>query len=398
MCTPKPLCQSCPIQSSCKAYSEGKLLATKAGLVSGSDRISSQTATDSSDIIDIEDLCTYCEPFELASEELEEGDEVEGSDKKQKSKVKAADSSSSTSKSKSKSEPKGKGNTSKPKGQQSLLTSFAFTRTPSTSKPAEASKQASQEPPSSSSSQAKETTIKNEKALEMIEAHVKRFPLKVPKKKAREEECVVCVIEKVSKGESSEGEASREGKRMKAEDGSSRSMEVKEEASSSRFLLEQRPETGLLASLWEHPTLTLPSENDSTSKSRKSASIEFVKTLVNRANFKNSVERNGKKNEDTASRFTIIHQGEVGTVPHVFSHIKLNMHVHRFKIVEDDEGSSQVEEDEKEDRSERNWKWVSSSDVDKESCGTGMRKAWELSKKAAKGAFVGKGESKGSGK
>jgi len=370
VCTPKPLCESCPIQSSCRAYAEGRLLATKAGLLQPAEASTSQ---ETKSIPDIEDLCEICEPFELALEVEEDGAE---------SNQKASTSKKSLSTSK---ETKKKSNV-KPKGQQSLLTSFAFTRTPdqkTVSKEAE-----------------KDRSIKNEKAKEMIETHIKRFPLKIPKKKAREEECVVCVIEK--KGfRKDEEEIPRSQKKMKQDEGSSPSKQTNI-ASTSRFLLEQRPDKGLLASLWEMPTATLPSENDSTIKSRKQVSLAFVKKLVrHRSNHLYSSER--KKDteaDDKPSRSRVVYEGEIGNVPHVFSHLKLNMHVHKFRIEDDSDGEADQEEgvEDEEEAEDKKWKWIPAEEVEVESCGTGMRKAWELSRKGQEGvALSGNGKGKGKG-
>lgn len=49
ICSPNPICRSCPITATCRTYAEGRLLSVKEEGIS-----------------DIEDLCTICEPFEDA--------------------------------------------------------------------------------------------------------------------------------------------------------------------------------------------------------------------------------------------------------------------------------------------------------------------------------------------
>ncbi len=57
VCTPlKPGCGDCPIRTTCRAYSEAEASTTKAK----SKKQETETA-----VVDLEDLCTYCEPFSV---------------------------------------------------------------------------------------------------------------------------------------------------------------------------------------------------------------------------------------------------------------------------------------------------------------------------------------------
>lgn len=145
--------------------------------------------------------------------------------------------------------------------------------------------------------------------MDKIVDYAKRFPVKVAKKAVREEETLVCAIRR--------------------SDGS--------------YLIHRRPEKGLLAGLWEFPSNLLATNNLPASE-RKQAAIDHVAKLVD-----------GEQANFVAS---------LGTVPWLFSHIKLQMHVYLFSVGDADGP----------DESDKRW----TADVDGESMGTGMRKCWDL--------------------
>lgn len=166
------------------------------------------------------------------------------------------------------------------------------------------------------------------RTLATITHHAKKFPLKKPKKAVRKEEAVVCAIRRSSDG---------------------------------RYLIHRRPETGLLAGLWELPSYTLPASNNSTAKGRKTKAASYVTGMV---------ARNAK--DRSVLRSPIKHVGELGSVPWLFSHLRLTMHVHLFELV--DVGNlSDLD-------AQRRWAHV--EDIDKESMGTGMKKCWSIVKES----------------
>ncbi|KID72709.1 Adenine DNA glycosylase [Metarhizium brunneum] len=259
VCTPKPNCSQCPVTASCRVYSEAKNTEQNRG----------------TDICDIEDLCTLCEPLE---EETDNSPEP-------------------TALQESKPNPK---TTDKNKGpKQMTLAAFSFTG----GKPAK------------QNDSKKEDSGKN--GAEAISNYARKFPLKTAKKPVREEETVVCAIRRP--------------------DGS--------------YLLHRRPDKGLLAGLWEFPSKTLPSKDDyATTKQRTALAKAHMKTLLGGVSPK--------------------HMGELGSVPWLFSHLKLTMHVHLFRVGENGAECGIG------DRA----RW--SDDVEGESMGTGMRKCWALVKDA----------------
>jgi len=128
ICTPKPNCLECPITSTCRAYGEGLLIADGQSHTSG---------FDAANVVDIEDLCQLCEPFEDATI------------------------------------PEGTNNPS---------------RLGQTSRPSKASSRAVENGKRIS------TQVPSPDALEVIVGHARRFPVKIVKAAVREEECLVCAI------------------------------------------------------------------------------------------------------------------------------------------------------------------------------------------------------------
>jgi A/G-specific adenine glycosylase len=165
-------------------------------------------------------------------------------------------------------------------------------------------------------------------ALTEIANHAKRFPLKIPKKAVREEETLVCAIR-------------QEG---------------------GRYLIHRRPDKGLLAGLWEFPSWSLDNLQTTDSASAPTTTAVTSKRRVQLA--KEYVSGLGLPGKMT-------HQGELGSVPWLFSHLKLTMHVHLF-VADDKSG--------RDGSSQANSRW--SEDIEQESMGTGMRKCWFLVREA----------------
>ncbi|KAK0736622.1 DNA glycosylase [Apiosordaria backusii] len=166
-------------------------------------------------------------------------------------------------------------------------------------------------------------TAPTSRELETVITHAQKFPLKKPKKQVREEESLVCAIRRVSDGQ---------------------------------YLIHRRPDQGLLAGLWEFPSYILPASNDSTPKSRRKQSLDYVSGLVGT---------------------TGGYRGELGTVPWLFSHLRLAMHVHLFELDDTDGGIHTPP-------LKGNQRWASGNNIDLESMGTGMKKCWSLIKASGK--------------
>jgi A/G-specific adenine glycosylase len=164
VCTPHPQCAECPIQTTCRVYSEGQALSTM------------QRAPPT--VVDIEDVCALCES--LDTEEMAtplrdvEENEAPKVVKKRKTAVK-------------------QGNT--------ISHYFAA----STPKDSSDEGNSSQTPQHDNSKKRKATSavIAQAPDLKSTTTYCSLFPKRVAKKKAAEEECVVCVVEsRPSTGES----------------------------------------------------------------------------------------------------------------------------------------------------------------------------------------------------
>ncbi|POR31420.1 A/G-specific adenine DNA glycosylase [Tolypocladium paradoxum] len=263
VCTPKPNCSLCPVTASCRVYSEGMALAErKAG---------------SPDAVDMEDLCSLCEPFEEAAE----GDDKETG-------------ASATAR-------------KQPGSNQQSLADFAFKVKGRT-----ASATPARGPP-----------------MEAIADHARKFPLKTAKRAVREEETLVCAIRRP--------------------DGS--------------FLIHRRPQKGLLAGLWELPSSAVGDPGETTAKQRVKMAESYASTLL--------APRGGTGPPG------LDHVGELGSVPWLFSHLKLTMHVHLFRARDKCDAAR--------GKASRPSRW--SDDVEAESMGTGMRKCWALVRDAASEAL-----------
>ncbi|KAF5001676.1 hypothetical protein FGRMN_843 [Fusarium graminum] len=194
------------------------------------------------------------------------------------------------------------------KTKQMTLSAFAF-KGPAEDKP----------------SATKTVTSPSPHVMETIVDHARKFPLKVIKKAVREEETLVCVI--------------RRG------DG--------------QYLIQKRPEKGLLAGLWEFPSQIIQDPKDgNTPAKRRSKALAYVSKLAS-------------EHGDKAVKPK--YMGELGSVPWLFSHIKLTMHVHSFTLEDGDLTNN-------ESLAPSRMRWATSEAVDEESMGTGMRKCWTLSK------------------
>ncbi|OTB04607.1 hypothetical protein M426DRAFT_30503, partial [Hypoxylon sp. CI-4A] len=165
-------------------------------------------------------------------------------------------------------------------------------------------------------------------AFDAIANHARKFPLKVAKKAVREQETLVCAIRRSSDG---------------------------------RYLIHRRPEKGLLAGLWELPSYILTEPQSSTAKTRKRDAEQYVKDLV-----------------DAKGLGGVKYVSDLGSVPWLFSHLKLTMHVHVFELDDRKGGGGGVESGEDGEGARSRWRDVKA--IDDESMGTGMRKCWALVK------------------
>ncbi|XP_072026274.1 adenine DNA glycosylase-like [Amphiura filiformis] len=155
---------------------------------------------------------------------------------------------------------------------------------------------------------------------------VMNYPRKPKKKPQREEKTAVCIIQR--------------------------------NKTPVEYLITQRPQNGLLAGLWEFPSVT--ATDDTSEKRRHSAMDQYLLEDL-------QMEFNDK----TKRRY-------VGEVVHIFSHIHQTYLVETFQIGDDNNNSECPAE------SERQWRWVTKEQFLDSAVSTAMKKvfkAYETDKK-----------------
>lgn len=156
ICTPRPLCEKCPIQSTCRVYTEGQAIAA--------------TQKSPQSLPDIEDSCAICEPLDiedlmLVQAEVAEKEEKEQSTKKRKTKTK----------------------------QSNTLSNYFAIGNPKPKK--ETQSEENDTSPQIVNGKRKHGESESASDLKPVISYCALFPKKIAKKKAAEEECAVCMIE-----------------------------------------------------------------------------------------------------------------------------------------------------------------------------------------------------------
>ncbi|KAF2224857.1 DNA glycosylase [Elsinoe ampelina] len=267
ICTPRPRCGDCPIQETCRVYTEAKALLKPSSVKQPPP--------------DIEDACAVCDPLPSDLVSAAALGLVEAPNEPDKENA-------------TKSRPTQKG----PK--QRSLADFAFSA------------------PKKAASVPSPTDHSNDK----ITAYCSLFPKRAVKKAVPEEDAAVCIF------------------RVKTSGG-------------LHYLLQQRPDKGLLASMWEFPSFTIPADSDLGEEEVLDGATGLVKGL---------------------DRDELAFKGKLGSVTHVFSHLKLNMHVYSIVI--------ELEEIPK---TKPRQKWVDLEGVENATVGTGTKRCWEVYKAKTKG-------------
>ncbi|KAF9110407.1 hypothetical protein BGX27_006366 [Mortierella sp. AM989] len=210
---------------------------------------------------------------------------------------------------------------------------------------------------------------------------VTQYPRKAVKKAPRDEECAVSILERVRKSADS-GE------------------------SISEFLLVKRPEKGLLAGMWEFPTVEQDQlqVSDNQSKSSKKQKSTTPPTL-SPSTYKQRSEASRKYLEDTLQLGWIknckdIQKRDLGNVQHLFSHIRKVYHVEWILVKDTIEEDSNVHE--KKDKKNSNGssgglpetEWLTAEELATAAIPTGINKTFQLLQKYKTGADK---DDKGSG-
>lgn len=296
VCTPlKPGCGECPIRSTCRAYHEA----------AQTDATKGKSSKAEATVIDLEDLCRYCEPFPFQEEEAEEPRNA----KAQQDKARANRVS---------------------KLRQATL-SFSFSAT-------------APNPKSKVKAEQDKAQI-----TQAMEAQIRKYPMKLEKKRIRQEECLVCVIH------SPRGE----------------------------YLLEQRPASGLLASMWQFPSLTLSTTGTSSQDSEQAFPTTPLPKLID-TYVASLLDPNT----------TVQTRDKVGSIIHIFSHLHLTMHVYSVSLSatantrQNKTHTKPTSKNQQQETAGKNKsfgsklgdtalrRWADADEVEAETMGTGMRNCW----------------------
>jgi A/G-specific adenine glycosylase len=215
VCTPRPKCGVCPVQRTCRAFAEGKVLAER-------------KRGDGGGVVgDVEDVCGLCE--ELDTEDLVTAPEVSGGEEEEEEDEEEADEKPKKKRKVVKTKPVNTISryfTAKvtTRSTTTATTTVATTITTTANDQQDSTEDETTNKPPNPDSQKRKAPSAN-KIPKSVLTYCSLFPKKIPKKKPAEEECVVCIIE------------------------------LHQPSKPSKYLIEQRPAKGSLSTL---PSLFLP--------------------------------------------------------------------------------------------------------------------------------------------
>lgn len=109
--------------------------------------------------------------------------------------------------------------------------------------------------------------------------------------------------------------------------------------------------------MWEFPSDILPDSSKSTAASREQRARKFVTGLFS-------------ADDENAGEVDLEYAGDLGSVPWVFSHLRLMMHVHLFQLNNCDDIAFADGPGPR--------RWATPELVEGETMGTGMRQCWKL--------------------
>ncbi|XP_071723278.1 adenine DNA glycosylase-like [Rutidosis leptorrhynchoides] len=167
---------------------------------------------------------------------------------------------------------------------------------------------------------------------------VTNYPTKVAKVKQRRDFSAVSVVEILEEGEESK-------------------VNNCDDLGNNKFLLVKRPEGGLLAGLWEFPSVSLNGEADLVT--RRLAVDDFLKKSF-------GLKLNRKSN--------IVTREEVGEYVHIFTHIRLKMYIELLVLRSQDLNRTN-------DKGLVSYKYVDTKTIETLGLSTGVRKAYDMVQK-----------------
>ncbi|KAI4356231.1 hypothetical protein L6164_000268 [Bauhinia variegata] len=173
------------------------------------------------------------------------------------------------------------------------------------------------------------------------------YPIKVVKAKQRHDFSAVCVVELLGAEKMPEGNQS-----------------------SSRFILVKRPDEGLLAGLWEFPSVSLDGEvNSSTRREKMNRFLKRVFKI------------------DTRKTCSIVLREDIGEFTHIFSHIRLKLYVELLVLHLKGEKDDLLKS---EDSETTTWKCVDGDVLSSTGLTTSVRKVYSMVQKFKERSFPSK--------
>lgn len=200
------------------------------------------------------------------------------------------------------------------------------------------------------------------------------FPTKSEKAAKREETVDVCVVEVVHAPDSSSASASPP-------------------VLPPSVLLQKRPEGGLLAGLWEFPSVAVSSaalaekvKKTSPASSRRAAVDDHISRLLGGVSLPSGDDASASSSPSPSSPYKLLRREQLGEIVHVFSHIRMTLSVEhvRLEISSDSPsslssailGGEEIPADDAEGLPAR--RWVAVSGMAEERVSSSVAKCWKL--------------------
>lgn len=181
---------------------------------------------------------------------------------------------------------------------------------------------------------------------QIAEKYAQQFPKKIAKPNVRVEARLVCIVRLQTRSATQHAE----------------------QQENALYLVQQRPDKGLLASLWEFPTVVLQDQKELSEDVLLSESRAFVQELT----------LPPWSEGDSEARYLIDQPGTVqclGRVKHTFSHLQWDMHVCLMDVHENMVTNAQPTH---QHDLARGAKWIPGKNVERLAMGTGLRRCWSL--------------------
>ncbi|KAI7841034.1 hypothetical protein COHA_005262 [Chlorella ohadii] len=181
------------------------------------------------------------------------------------------------------------------------------------------------------------------------------YPTKVEKAEKREETVAVAVVQLVPPGTSASGAAG---------------------LAASRFLLVQRPPSGLLAGLWQFPLLQLPEGAEEEPARQQQMMSEYLEAQLGlRLVQQQGGSSSGSGGSSSGSAVAVLERRPLGSLVHVFSHIRMTMKVERILLQGDISTADRAADDAS---GLAALQWVPGSEMQGKGLSSGVKKIYKL--------------------